>query len=127
MTPLNELRGLYARYSPERDLGADMGWFLQCGYVFSTPDYIVMGKGIRRGSEVHLILDPTYIFPKDEIDTWFIFAFAGHEKDFLAFIPFELKWIAWQRRGACLRYWTLEHFRQRCETKIPCSIGAWRP
>jgi len=123
MSPIDELQSIYSRYCPTRSLEVDMGLFIRHGYVIATPEFVVMGKAIKKGAKWELINDPTHVFAVAAADTWFVSAFAGRQKDFLAFLPYEMKWLAWQRRGAGLRYWTLQHFRTRCEIKTPCSTG----
>lgn len=118
MRPLDELRLLYSRHCPERSIWDDMEMFILNGYVLATPEYIIMGKAIKKGADWSLINDPTYVFPRHEQDCWFVSAFAGKLSHWLDFLPYELNWLAWQRRGSCLRYWTLN----RCKTKIRCSM-----
>jgi len=115
MSPIDELQALYHRYSPERDLEVDMGYFIRYGYVVATPEFVLMGKAIKRGAKWELINDPTYIFPKRQQDTWFVSAYAGRIKVLLDFWPYPLTWLAWQRQGGCLRYWTFERFRKHVE------------
>lgn len=97
----------------------DIGSFIRFGYCLATPEYFVMGKGVRKGAKLEHIIEPTYVFPKDEQDCWFVYAFTGAAKDFLAFLPYELTWLAWQRRDSALRYWTLTHFRKTCAVLTP--------
>ena len=117
MNPPDELRSLYNRFSRHRDFGSDLETFLALHYVFATPDYIVLAKPVIKGSPEADIIEPTFLFCLEQCDTWFIFACACSKKDFVAFIPFDLTWIAWQRSGARLRYWTLEHFRKHAKIR----------
>jgi len=116
MSPIDELQSIYSRYCPTRSLEVDMGLFIRYGYVLATPEFVVMGKAIKKGAKWELINDPTYVFATAASDTWFVSAFAGHQKDFLAFLPYEMKWLAWQRRGSCLRYWALDKFRKHANS-----------
>jgi len=126
MSPIDKLRSAYQRYSPHRSLEEDVGTFIRCHYLFATPHFVALGKPVKKGADKELIIQPGYVFPVSDADTWFLFAYAGRIMDLFAFIPFELRWLAWERRGACLRYWTLEQFKQRC-TPIHCRIAGWQP
>ena len=123
MSPLLELSSLYKTCFPERDLENDLGWHLALHYVFSCPTSIIMGKPVRKDAPEEKLFDVTYVFPKEEADTWLIFAYAGCQQDFLAYVPFYLTYIAWRRYGSPIRYYTLEHFKKRCEARIPCRIA----
>ena len=122
MTPILQLDSLYKICFPNRSLENDLGWYLACHYVFSTPDFIVMGKPVRKDAPEEQLDDVTFVFPKEEVDTWFLYAYAGSQQDFLAYVPFSLTWIAWRRYGSPIRYWTLEQFIKRCKARIPCRI-----
>ena len=81
MSPWDRIVTTYA--SKGVDLGAALDVNLQFGFVFSTPDFFIMGRPMG--------------------DTWFIEAMAGDMSRAWDILPYPLPYIAWQRFDNVLR------------------------
>jgi hypothetical protein len=76
----DELQSLY-RSCPERSLDADVAHFLQHGYVFSGPTYILMGSRIGTGWHIHCAIGKECL------------------KKFGTLMPYYLPFIGWAREA----------------------------
>ena len=125
MHPFDQIAALYKRYPQPRTFEEDLTAHISTGYVHITPDTFLMGRGINRQAPPDLIANPWHTFPIDQQDTWLVFAYSGYSRNFLAFLPYPLKWVAWQRRGRPLRFHELSKIQAKCasttHTPIRCS------
>jgi hypothetical protein len=67
------------------------------GFVFSTPDFYVMGRPVMKGAPDHQIKDVLLKFPPRAVDTWYVFLLCGDPVKAWSILPFELPWICWKR------------------------------
>lgn len=118
MTPFDQIAALYDQYPQPRTFDEDIAAHISTGYLVSTPEYFIMARGISKQADPHLIADPWYAFPADLQDTWLVFAFAGYSRNFLAFVPYPLRWVAWQRRGRPLRFHEFSKIQAKCAHTI---------
>lgn len=72
---------------------------LDCGFVFSTPDFFVMGRPVRKYAPLEQILDVTHHFDPATCDTWYVFQMAGDIRKVWSILPQELPWVCWHREG----------------------------
>lgn len=72
-------------------------WFHRNGFVFSTPDFFVMGRAVPRTANPKEILDQTNLFLNEKRDCWYIFAAAGNTQRMWRVVPWELPWFCWTR------------------------------
>src|SRR5688572_27592920 len=86
MTPYEQLLALY-RAHPERSLSTDLEYFMRTGYVFSTPDYIVIGSRMWNGWFVHAAVG------------------VGHIGDILRSVPYSLPYIGWARENGEIKWY----------------------
>ena len=112
--PFDQIAALYDRYPQPRTFDEDIAAHISTGYLISTPEYFLMGRAVSKHAASHLIADPWYAFPRDQQDTWLVYAYSGYSRNFLAFIPYPLKWVAWQRRGRSLRFHELSKIKAKC-------------
>jgi len=63
-------------------LQKDLEHYFRIGYVFSTPEYFIMGCAISSGWYVHAAVG------------------AGAIEGFLQFMPYHLPYVGWERRGS---------------------------
>lgn len=78
-TPIyDQLLALY-RQVPERSINEDLEFFLRHGYVFSSPDHLLIGCRIE--------------------DAWFIHAAIGRGalRKFFDLMPYYLPYVGWAR------------------------------
>ena len=114
MQPFDQIAALYDRYPQPRTFEEDISAHITTGYVISTPEYFLMGRAVNKHAAPHLIADPWYPFPREQHDTWLVFSYSGYSRNFFSFIPYPLKWVAWQRRGRSLRFHELSKIQAKC-------------
>lgn len=86
-------------------------WHLLNGFVFSRPDFFVMGRPVIKWAAPELIVDPSHRFPSGQCDCWHIYLLAGlHEKAW-SVMPWELPWLSWER-GNDLRFYEVERIKR---------------
>lgn len=70
---------------------------MSMGFLFSTPDFFVMGRPVRKYAPIEHILDVQCRFERATCDTWFIFQMAGDMTKAWSIMPWELPWMCWVR------------------------------
>ena len=111
MTPLDKVRALYSAQSP-RTFEEDVAAHMAHGYVFSTPEYLLMARPVWSKAPQHVINDVWTTFPSHLWDAWYVYAFAVADDRGLAdvltkllrHIPFFLPLLAWERSGQPLEF-----------------------
>lgn len=97
MSPYEQIRQLY-RDQPEAN---PFEWYVEQhllrGYVFSAPDYFVMGLPVCRAD----MLDGySYLsLPRGKPDTWFLSALAGNMAKVWEHEPYPLAHVGYERDG----------------------------
>lgn len=99
MRPIDQARLVYEQEPCARTFEEDLRLHLMHGYVFSTPEIFMMGRGVRRDAPDYDILNPTVTWPEDLCDTWMIYLAAGNIGDFFRFEPTPKKWVAFEREN----------------------------
>lgn len=97
MTPYQTMVQKYIDVPQEAPFGEYVEWHLQNGFVYSTPDYFIMGKNCRKLAPPNEIADCEHIFNKEDSDCWYIFAMAGNIGKAFNCMPFTLPWVAFER------------------------------
>lgn len=124
MKPIDHIAKLYREIDMPRDMQEDIDAHLANGYVISTPEFFVMGRAIARDASAVAIDNPWFPFKREHQDTWLVYAFAGSSRNFLSFVPYPLRWLAWQRRGKPLRFHEFSHFTRHASIKSLCEPSA---
>ena len=73
-------------------------WHLLNGFVFSRPDFFVMGRPVIKGADPRLILDPSHHFPSGQCDCWMVYLLAGNQAKAWSVMPWALRWFCWERQ-----------------------------
>ena len=102
--PFDRATELYELYDTPRSFDEDLCAHISTGYVVSTPEYFLLGRAVDRFADPALIENPWHKFPREDHNTWLVYLFLGKRRNFLNFVPYSLKWLAWQRRGRSLRF-----------------------
>lgn len=104
MTPAERIHALYS--DTERSFRGDLEQHLLNGYVFSTPEFFLMGRPVDSKASMEEINDPSVVFPRDRQDCWVVYAYAdimgnsvrGLVKNVLTMMPYPLPLVCWQRK-----------------------------
>ncbi len=120
MTPFRQAVEAHARDHGPRSFEEDLVLHLQNGFVFSTPDFFIMGRPVVKSAEPALILDPAVRFPRDKCDCWLVYLAAGNLGKAWSILPWELPWLCFERKND-LRFQELDRIR-RLSTVAPHEV-----
>lgn len=98
MNPYERAEALYAGDPPGtwEDLLLE---HLARGFVFSTPDFFVMGRPVMHHAPKEFVVDPYYHFPVEQCDCWHFHCFAGSMAKVWAIEPWPMPWISFERKN----------------------------
>lgn len=116
MTPYDQIYSQYAQHPQARTFSWYIEWHLRHGFVFSTPEYFVMGRPVNMAhfdpdaSEIH-------VYSRESSDAWYIHAMAGEMPKLWAIMPWDLPQIGWERvrdGKRELSFFSTEDLRRLC-------------
>lgn len=81
------------------------------GFVFSTPEFFIMGRAVVKAGEQALIVNPEHTFPRSLCDCWHIYLMAGNPSEAWDIMPWPLPWFSFERRND-LRFYRAERIRR---------------
>ena len=114
MNPAIEAARVYARETCANTFEHDLFCHLALGYVFSTPDYFIMGRPVNHTAPEHMILDLRCVH--DQPDAWLVWLACGKIACFNDIAPFSLPYIGFQKRNK-LRFYEADKLLSRlCST-----------
>lgn len=111
MTPYEQACKVYTTEPCARTFHDDLEAHMLNGFVFSRPDYFIMGRPVVRSAAPNLILDPWMRFPSRFCDCWHVYLFAGNIVKAWEILPFPLEWMSFERKND-LRFYRLEDIRR---------------
>lgn len=109
------MEALYLTHPEAQPFQWYVDWHHRHGFVFSRPDYFIMGRHVARSAPEELICEPTHLFPAADCDCWYIFAMSGDMMKAWDIMPWPLAWFAWEREQGNrrdLRFYPLDRVRR---------------
>ena len=100
----NELKKLYDA-CPQRDMGTDLLYYAEHGYVFSSPFYLLIGKRIGDGWHIHVAIG------------------AGCFEKFCQLMPYWLPYVGWAREQKQGRSEVVWHRTEDVFRKVGYTYG----
>lgn len=97
MTPFEQIEAQYLARPRQEPFFSYIDWHLRHGFVFSRPDFFMMGRPVLRAAPPEMILDPRCLFAREICDTWYLHAAAGNMGQMWAIQPWPLPWFCWTR------------------------------
>jgi hypothetical protein len=97
MSPFETAGDMYRRHPQDCPFERYLHWYLQHGFVYSTPDFFIMGRPVHLCADRKLITEDFHIFDPDDCDAWYIFAMAGSIHRAWSILPWPLPWLCWER------------------------------
>jgi hypothetical protein len=94
LSPYARMAGKYRESPQELPFGYYVSWHMVHGFVFSTPDYFIMGRPVRRGTD---FTDRLFIEPRESADAWYVHAMSGDVSAVWGILPYPLPFIAFER------------------------------
>jgi hypothetical protein len=94
-SPIDLIREEYRLHPREESFQVYLDWHIENGFVFSTPQFFIMGRAanresLERNSEV-------WSCPRELQDCWYVFAASGNLSKAWDILPYELPYIAFER------------------------------
>lgn len=111
MTPFEQLAAQYGQHGIS--LHQYVRLHLKSGFVFSTPEYFVMGRPVPRTVDPSLIRNPNVTFTREQSDAWWIHGMAGDMGELIRIMPWPLEWIGFERFDEFPRFYKLERLLNR--------------
>lgn len=108
LTPVERAAAVYQSEACARTFREDLEAHLLSGFVFSRPDYFIMGRPVIRTAEAALILDPWHHFPSAECDCWHVWLMAGNTVKAWDIMPWPLEWVSFERKNELRFYRTAD-------------------
>lgn len=97
LSPYERISAEYEARPREKPFAYYVAWHFINGFVFSTPEFFIMGRPINKGycerNGVPLCPPETGQYA----DTWYLHAFAGDMQKAWSILPYPLPYIAWER------------------------------
>lgn len=121
MSPYEQARAVYQREHCPRTFDQDLELHLRNGFVFSTPDFFIMGRHVFSKAPVSLIVDPANHFHRDVCDCWHIYLFAGNIAKAFAIEPWPLSLFSMERKNE-LRFVPADSIRRLSAARQPAAV-----
>jgi hypothetical protein len=110
MSPIEQAMAVYQKEACARTFDEDLRLHLEHGFVFSTPEFFIMGRPVDSKASPRLIVDPTVRFLSDR-DCWHIYLMAGNCYRAWDIMPWPLPLFSFERRNE-LRFYPMERIRR---------------
>lgn len=107
MTITDQVRRLYRDNGRGGSFPDDLQEHIARGYVFSTPEALLMGFRCRSDDVMQAIHDRARFVPSqadDEGDTWFVWLAVGNLAGVLRYVPYPAKFVAFSRKNVVKLY-----------------------
>lgn len=86
------------------DFEADLEAHFRRGYVVTTPQAFAMARPVRRDWTPERLRNASEVEPLETADCWFIWALAGDLSVAARWLPCELPWLGFARRGKAAKF-----------------------
>jgi hypothetical protein len=112
-SPIEKIRREYILRPEDHSFEWYVNWHIERGFVFSTPDFFIMGFAVdsmrlRQGLQPIDCHNPAG-------DCWYLFAMAGSMSKAWSIMPWELPFLAWHRDrdgGKDLQIWPMGRIKR---------------
>lgn len=110
VNPIDLARHVYQSEPCARSFEQDLTWHLENGFVFSRPDFFVMGRPVV-SSAPRMFIVGQHRFPSSVCDCWHVYLMAGNVAKAWSMLPWELPWVSFERENV-LRFHRLASIRR---------------
>ena len=104
---------VYRTQPCEKTFQEDWEAHLLFGYVFSTPEYFIMGRPVCFSASNADICNPMVSFNPEKCDMWHIFLMSGDTTAVWNCMPYHLPNISFQGKNNKLRRYNFDQIKQR--------------
>ena len=110
MSPIDKIQHTFAQK------GVDFPSILEMhyahGFVYSTPEFFVMGRPVDSKESYNLIREPTYTFDDYRQDAWWIYGMAGQTDKAWNILPYHLPLIGFERFDEIPSFYAISTLRR---------------
>lgn len=110
ITPVERAAAVYEREPCSYTFKEDLEFHLLNGFVFSRPDFFVMGRPVVRSAPADIITGH-HRFHSSDCDTWHVYLVAGNMARMWDMLPWELPFVSIER-GNVLKFYRLASIRR---------------
>jgi hypothetical protein len=110
MSPIDKLQHTFATKGV--DFAAILEMHYAFGFVFSTPDFFVMGRPVCSTEAYNLISEPTYTFNENICDAWWVYGMAGQTDKAWNILPHPLPLIGFERFDEIPRFYPISTLKR---------------
>lgn len=100
MTPYEQVKRLYDENPVEGTFHDYLHTHMMRGFVYVTPSYFVMGRGVDKDAPQEEVTDCTVEFTRERQNCWFVHAMAGDIRQAIEVMPYQLGHIGFVRLAA---------------------------
>lgn len=111
MSPFLEAKAVYEREPCRREFFEDVCLHLMHGFVFSTPEFFIMGRPVLSSAPAEMVVTPSVQWPRESCDCWHIYLFAGDMTKAWTILPWQLPKISFERKNE-LRFYRFRDIRR---------------
>jgi hypothetical protein len=111
MTALEQAMRVYTQERCARTFNEDLISHLMHGFVFSTPEYFIMGRPVVSTEDRAEIVNPEVTWPRERCDCWHIHLMAGDTRPAWSIMPWPLPLFSFERRND-LRFYPVERIKR---------------
>lgn len=97
INPYDRMAAKYAEKPQEMPFSAYVEQHLLAGFVFSTPDFFVMGRPVKSDGYTEEIGNPWHVYKAEECDCWYVHAMSGDLNKVFDILPWPMEWLAFER------------------------------
>lgn len=98
-TPYERAKGVWLREACVRTFDEDLHLHMMNGFVFSTPDFFVMGRGVDSKADPKLIVDSAVVWGRELQDCWHVYLMAGDMTKAWGVLPYPLPMFSLERKN----------------------------
>jgi len=109
--PYEEAKSVYEREPCKRTFEEDLLTHLRYGFVFSTPQFFIIGRPVNSKAGAPAIVDPDIRFDEARCDCWHIYLMAGNFSKAWEIMPWKLPLISFERKNE-LRIYSLDEIKR---------------
>jgi hypothetical protein len=126
-SPWERARAVYADGKSPRTFEWDLILHFEHGFVFSGPDYFLMGRPVNSASPVAYVLNPEVNWPREECDCWHVWlSICPNIETLRRLMPWPLPLVSFERGGQ-VRFVETDRLTAFANPKLQKDTGAAAP
>ena len=107
-SPIDAIREEYRLHPREESFQVYLDWHIENGFVFSTPQFFIMGRAIKvydEDAKTKHGIDNFAVWEREEENCWFVHSMAGDLSKAWDILPYPLPFLSSGLSGNGLTEW----------------------